>query len=89
MVDLKNLVTLIVGVVNGTMELIILAYICVRYERDEGVGGGCATFREDISLREISKGKVLEYIIIEIWTNEGELVIINFYNPCKKLEVDS
>ncbi len=64
-------------------------YDCVRCDRREGVRGGCVTFvREDIVFREIGIGNEHEYIVIEIWKKEGELIIINYYNPCKKLDLN-
>lgn len=64
-------------------------YDCVRCDRREGMGGGCMTFiREDIAFREIGKGNEHEYIVIEILMKEGEFIIINYYNPCKKLDLD-
>ena len=48
----------------------------------DGVGGRCATFiREDVSFREVIVGSEQEYVPVEIWTSEGEFVIINYYNP--------
>ena len=29
--------------------------------------------------REIEKGKDLEYVVIEVWLEDGHLVIMNFY----------
>ncbi len=64
-------------------------YECVRCDRREGVGGGGVTFiREDITFREIGIGNEHEYIVIEVLTKEGELIIINYYNLCKKLDLN-
>ncbi len=50
----------------------------------EGVGGGCATFiREDIAFREVIIGTEQEYVTVEMWTSEGEFIIINYYSPCR------
>ena len=71
------------------LDFRIVGYVSVRCDRGEGIGGGCATFiKENVSYRELGIGNELEYISVEIWTSEGELVIINYYNPCKKLELD-
>ncbi len=34
------------------------------------------------------KGEDLEYIMVVLWERGEEVVIINYYNPCKRLEVD-
>ena len=34
----------------------------------------------------VSKGKEVEYIVLEIWTSQFN--IINHYNPCRKLGIN-
>lgn len=64
-------------------------YIRVRGDRENGIGGGCATFiKRNIPYQVIAKGREEEYIIIKIWTNQGQLSVINYYNPCRKLVFD-
>lgn len=31
----------------------------------------------------------MEYIAIEVWTRTGNIRVVNFYNPCKKLSVEA
>lgn len=51
---------------------------------------GCATFiRTDIPYRLLGVGGNLECIVVEIWEREEPTVIINFYNPCLRLELQS
>jgi len=73
------------------LEFRLDGYASVRCDREDGAGGGCATFiGNDISFRELSVGgkeQEQEYVIVVIWMNEGECVIINYYNPCRKLEL--
>ena len=70
-----------------SLDFRIVGYVAVRRDRGGAVGGGCATFiREDVSYREVGIGKELEYVTVEVWTREGELTVINYYNPCDKLE---
>ena len=38
--------------------------------------------------RELRRGDEWEFIIIKVWTKEGSVKVINFYNPCKQLEVE-
>lgn len=73
---------------KSNLEFRIVGYSSVRSDREEGVGGGCATFiQDDMAFREVNKGS--EYVVVEIWTGEGKVVIVNFYNPCKRLSLNS
>lgn len=57
----------------------------VRQDREEGIGGGCATFiKKRISYRILGKGRDQEYIVLGIRSRGQEILIINYYNPCKK-----
>lgn len=71
------------------LEFKIYGYVSIRHDRSEGIGGGCVTFiQEGISFREIEKGSNQEYIVIMVWIKGVELIIINYYNPCRKLDID-
>ena len=73
-----------------TLDFVIQGYTNVRKDRDHGGGGGCATFiRKDIPYRVLGKGKDQEYIVVEVWESGEKCVIINYYNPCKRLDLDS
>lgn len=75
---------------NSRLDFVLKGYVSVRRDREEGIGGGCVTFiKEGMPYRTLEKGVNLEYIVIEIWYGIKEYVIINFYNPCKKLTMDS
>lgn len=72
-----------------SLDFVIKGYTCVRRDRGEGIGGGCATFvRRGVQYREIKKGNELEYVIIELWTRMGSIKVIIFYNPCRQQEVE-
>lgn len=69
------------------LEFSIKGYSSVRRDRENGKGGGVITFiQKGIQYREIKRGKELEYIDVEIWSKEGNIEIIHFYNPCRQLE---
>ncbi len=73
------------------LEFVIHGYIGIRNDRENGGrgGGGCATFiKQDVPYRVLEKGEDLEYIMVVLWERGEEVVIINYYNPCKRLEVD-
>lgn len=71
---------------NPTLEFVLKGYISVRRDREEGKGGGCVNFvKEGIPYRVLDKGEAMEYIVVEIWFGNKSYIIINFYNPCKRL----
>lgn len=72
------------------LDFVLKGYISVRRDREEGNGGGCMDFiREGVTYRVLEKGTAIEYISIEIWIGKKKYVIINFYNPCKRLTLES
>lgn len=69
------------------LDFVIQGYSLVRQDGEEGIGGGCATFiKQEISYKILGKERDQEYIAVGIWGRGQEIVIINYYNPCKKLE---
>lgn len=70
------------------LDFIIEGYVANRRDRRDGAGGGCVTFvKEIISYRTIVSGTELECVISEVCVEGKNLVVINFYNPCRKLEL--
>lgn len=43
--------------------------------------------REGVPYRVLGTGKEQEYVVVEVWADKKKIVIINYYNPCKQLEV--
>ncbi len=71
---------------NSRLDFVLKGYVSVRRDRDDGKGGGCVTFiKEGMPYRVVEKGVTMEYIVVEIWSGMKNYVIINFYNPCKRL----
>lgn len=71
------------------LDFILPVYESVRFDRGENQGGGCVTFvRDGISFRRIMTSIEIECVIIEVYKSDGNLVIINFYNPCKSLSLE-
>ncbi|KAI2655937.1 RNA-directed DNA polymerase from mobile element jockey [Labeo rohita] len=71
------------------LDFSIYNYVSVRSDRKDGVGGGCATFiKKNIPFQVISKGREEEYIIIKIWTKQVKFSVVNYYNPCRRLDSD-
>ncbi len=71
------------------LDFRIINYTAVWSDKEEEIGGGCATFiKENMPFRVVSKGKDEEYIVVEIWTNEGQFTIITYYNPFRKLDIN-
>lgn len=74
------------------LDFVIPGFSSVRYDRPNNQnGGGCATFLKDgLAFREIPCPDDMECIMVEICSprKEGNIKLINFYNPCKKLSID-
>lgn len=67
------------------LDFSIKGYSSIRRDGENGKGGGVITFiQKGIQYREIKRGNDLEYTVVEIWSNEGNIEIINFYNPCRQ-----
>lgn len=70
---------------KSCLDFVLLGY-SIRHDREQGNGGGCATFiKQGIPYRILGKGRDQEYIAVGIWGRGQEIFIINYYNPCKKL----
>lgn len=71
------------------LEFCIKGYDSIRRDREDSSGGGCIIFiKQGIHHKILGKGVRLEYLIIEVGAGEGNIKIVNFYNPCKKLSVE-
>lgn len=71
------------------LDFVIKGYNAVRMDRKVGKGGGVVTFiQKGIQYREVKRGEELEYVIVEVWLREGNMNIINFYNPCRPLQME-
>ena len=44
--------------------------------------------RQGIPYRVLGVGGEQEYVAIEVWGESKKLVVINYYNPCKRLELN-
>lgn len=69
-------------------DFVLNNYVVIRRDREQRSGGGCATFiRKGVPYRVLGTGKEQEYVVVEVWADKKKIVIINYYNPCKQLEV--
>lgn len=72
------------------LDFIIYGYVSVRQDRENGGGGGCITFiRQGIPHRVLGIGKEQEYVVVETWGERKRIVVINYYNPCRKLDINN
>ena len=63
------------------LDFVISGYNSIRRDRAEGNGGGCIIFvKQGMQYRVLEKGKHCEMIVIEVWTKDGVVKIVNFYN---------
>lgn len=73
---------------KGCLDFVIPGYICLRKDR-KSTGGGCATFIEQgVQYRRIDIKIDIECVAVEIWSTQGRISVINFYNPCIQLDSD-
>lgn len=72
-----------------SLDFVLYDYVAVRCDRGNGGGGGCATFiKKGIPYKVLGIGQEQEYVVIEVWSERRKIVVINYYNPCKRLEVN-
>lgn len=72
-----------------TLDFVLPGYVSVRKERSDRQGGGCVTFiKAGIEYRTLSIESNFELIVTEVWSVTGRITLLNFYNPCLKLNVD-
>lgn len=68
------------------LDFVVPGYICLRKDRSDQSGGGCATFiKSGIQYKVCEYELSLECLIVEVWSHQGKLSLVNFYNPCKPL----
>lgn len=69
------------------LQFKIPGYMAVRKDRVDGHGGGCCTFiGERLVYRELQVRGESECVAVEVgWTGGVNIVVMNFYNPCKEL----
>ena len=73
------------------LDFIIGGYSAIRQDRNDGQGGGCATFiREIMSYSRLTfkNSHDLEIVGVEVWINKRNISVLNFYNPCNKLKIE-
>ncbi len=61
----------------------------VRKDRIVSNGGGCGTFVKNwVTFREIILDTQSECVVVEVWSQEGGIKVVTFYNPCNQLTLD-
>lgn len=72
------------------LDFVIQGYVAVRRDRKEGGGEGCVTFiKQGLPYRILGLGKELEYVAVKVWIGLDSITIINFYNPCRRLDLNT
>lgn len=70
------------------LNFTVLGYFATRRDRQGGNGGGIVTFiKQDIGYRIVEINQEHEVMVVEIWEGKESIKIVNFYNPCKKLNI--
>lgn len=72
------------------LDFIIPGYVGLRRDRirlaPSGGGGGCAIFvKSGIQYKVCECESLLECQVIEVWSPQGKISVINYYNPCEQL----
>lgn len=58
--------------------------------KDRTPVGGCATFtKEGIQNRRVKVNADLEVVAVEVWSSDGRFTVVNYYNPCLQLEMET
>uniref|UniRef100_A0A3B3Q2D7 Reverse transcriptase domain-containing protein n=1 Tax=Paramormyrops kingsleyae TaxID=1676925 RepID=A0A3B3Q2D7_9TELE len=71
------------------LDFVMYGYVAIRQDRVRGGGGGCVTFvKQGVPHRVVGVGSEYEYVAVEVWGGGKKFVIINFYNPCRRLQVN-
>jgi hypothetical protein len=52
-----------------------------------GILGVLPFIKRGITYSCVGEGVEQEYVVVEVWLIGGNMVIVNFYNPCKRLEL--
>lgn len=70
-------------------DFVLHGYVAVRRDRAEGRGGGVGIFvLMGVKYCVVNVGKEQESIRVKVWTEEDEITVINYYNPCQRLSLD-
>ena len=68
------------------LDFTMKGYVAVRKDRESGRGGGVATFIQNgLYHKIVHVSTEHESIVIKVWIDRGKIDIINYYNPCEKL----
>lgn len=68
------------------LDFVIPSYECLRVDRSDRSGGGCATFvKIGLQYRIIDISSNLECLAVEIWSNQNSITVLNYHNPCQPL----
>lgn len=70
------------------LDFVLRGYCSVRCDRIGSQGGGCVTFIKDtLAYRRINIPNEYECVVTDICSPRGNIKLVNFYNPCKKLSM--
>ena len=70
-------------------DFVVSDYTTIRNDRENGKGGGVATFvRNGLSYNIVKIEKEQESIVIKVWSGKSSVSIVNYYNPCNRLSGD-
>lgn len=72
-----------------SLDFVLPGYVSIRKDRSNRQGGGCVTFiKIGVEYSSLEIDSNLEIIATEVWSTTGRITVLNFYNPCLKLNSD-
>ena len=72
------------------LDFVIPGYTAIRKDREHQQGGGVATFVQiGLSFKIEKVGLEDEVVVIRVWADTEQIVVVNFYNPGHRLSVQS
>lgn len=74
---------------KACLDFVMPGYVCIRKDRLDTGGGGCATFiKAGIQYKVVDHYSSVECVITQIWSAQGKISVVNLYNPCKLLTME-
>ena len=66
------------------LDFVIPGYECLRLDRSDRSGGGCATFvKNGLQYRKVDVCSCSKCLAVEVWSSHNSITVLNYYNPCK------
>lgn len=73
------------------LDFVVPGYESEQLDRaQDKAGGGCVIFiQEGVQYQTVSLKSQLECMVVRVWSTQGKINVINFYNPCKHVNTST